>query len=871
MGSITEKHNRPFLVQLSYIYMISGLLIMILGGCGGKIHLSYYPNCIDDEHCPPDELCVNNICITRPDGGYLDGGPQADGGHEDGGPADGGEAQDGGHEDGGHEDGGPTDGGETMDGGVDGGLDGGLDGGCGNLGSACTVNTECCHQVCIQTTNLGSVCTRPCNLDCPEGWGCRGIQISSGYIFVCFPEDDIYCRPCNSSYECGEVQDRCVYVVDNYYCLRGCSNRNCPNTFNCEDTTDKEGFATKACFPALGTCQPCTPKTCGELEKECGTWHDGCLGTVTCGPCPFPDRSSCDLNGKCKCTPYSCSELNKQCGTWDDGCGGVLDCASCPFPNISTCDVNGRCIFQCQSGYHSCGTQDGGMDGGLIHCYQDDDIEHCGDDVSCAACQAGDSMATVACINRQCSYGCQPGYHSCDTSGSDIICYPDDSIEFCGNDTACVGCRTNDENTTVACLNKRCTYGCTPGYHSCNPRDGGMPADGGLPPDGGLQCYANSNTQYCGEECKRCEAGDPHALIACINDECAFSCRPGYHSCGTSGPNISCYASDDSSHCGDDVLCTTCEAGDAQALATCVNGQCNYGCRPGYHSCGTTGPDISCYASDDTAHCGDNTGCTTCLSDDPNATVACVNGQCFFGCDPGYHACGDADGGMGPDGGFACHADTDPGHCGPYCARCEAEHPDAAASCLNDECAYNCKPGFHSCGSSGAAMQCYRNDDTTHCGDEVSCTACVPAHPNVVTSCVNSQCTFNCEPGYHFCNSTANDGGLDTDGGAGSDGGMACHAKSDITHCGPNCEKCESTNPQATVACINDQCAYGCEPGYHSCGTAGNTIECFANDDIQKCGDNTTCTACQADDPNAKVSCLNGQCNYACQPALIVG
>ena len=822
------------------------LLCVLLLGCGAKVQQpSYWPNCSSNDNCPPGQGCINSLCTPLEDGGPAEDGGVPDGGAADGGLADGG-AEDGGLADGGAEDGGLADGGPR-------------DGGCGQFGEVCSVNSECCGLVCIDTTSRGSVCTKSCSQDCPQGWGCRGIQIGTGYLFVCFPEDDIYCRPCMTSYECGGTDDRCVFVVDGNYCLKGCNNEACPQHYNCTDVTDKEGRPTKACIPATATCEPCVPKTCTELGKECGVWHDGCLSMITCGPCPFPDRSTCDGSGKCQCAPNTCEGLNRECGVWPDGCGGELNCGNCPFPNISTCDVNGRCVYRCQSGYHSCGTQSD-PDGG-IQCYPDDDIEHCGDDNGCVICQAGDSKATVACINDQCSYGCQRGYHSCDTSGSGIICYPDDSLTHCGNDVTCTACSSIDESrSTAACLSGQCAYQCQPGYHACPEPDGGVP-DGGVAPDGGvlgILCHPDTDITRCGPSCMRCEAGDAHALVACVNDQCSLSCKPGYHNCGTSGPNIKCYASDDTAHCGDDLLCMACQASDPNALATCVNGNCYYACQAGYHNCGTYGPNLNCYTSDDIQHCGDNAACTVCQSDDPHATVACLNGQCVFGCNPGYHSCEATDGGAAGDGGSACFADTDPSRCGASCKKCEAEDAHATVSCVNAQCAFGCEPGYHACGTTGSTIQCHANDDIQHCGDDTSCRLCETTQPNVVVSCVNGQCAFNCEPGYHACNQ--NDGGLD------NDGGLACHPNSDTTYCGPQCQKCEATDTHATVACINDQCAFGCEPGYHSCGTSGSTITCHANDDIQHCGDNATCTACQAGDPHALATCVNGQCQYACEP-----
>ena len=456
------------LPKASCLLLSALLLLLITAGCGGKLFLGTYPNCRDSEQCNPGEICVDNLCTAQGDGGLTDGGPPADGGLDDGGFSDGGPG-DGGPGDGGPGDGGLTDGGIII---VDGGPDGGLDGGCGSLGDRCSINTECCHQVCIQTTSLGSVCTKPCNLDCPEGWGCRGIQIGTGYIFVCFPENDIYCRPCNSSYECGEAGDHCVYIVDGYYCLKGCPSQTCPAAYSCQDATDKEGFATKSCFPNVGNCQPCEPVTCSQLGKQCGTWSDGCLGTLTCGPCPYPDRSTCDLNGQCQCVPQSCESANKECGKWDDGCGGEMDCNTCPFPSISTCNAEGKCIYRCQDGYHSCGTSQD-TDGG-ISCYLDDDVHHCGDDVACVDCP-NPVHGTPLCLNDKCSWQCDGFYHKnpalteCAAGNEANCCLQNDTDNCCGE--ACQTCPSAGPHTKGICKATgnpqapwSCGYACEQGW-----------------------------------------------------------------------------------------------------------------------------------------------------------------------------------------------------------------------------------------------------------------------------------------------------------------------------------------------------------------------------------------------------------------------
>ncbi|MBM4373028.1 MAG: hypothetical protein FJ098_15345, partial [Deltaproteobacteria bacterium] len=64
-----------------------------------------------------------------------------------------------------------------------------------------------------------------------------------------------------------------------------------------------------------GAC--CTPVTCVGSGLVCGSWPDGCGGTVKCGTCVTYPGSFCTPEGQCACIP-SCA--GKECG--GDGCGG---------------------------------------------------------------------------------------------------------------------------------------------------------------------------------------------------------------------------------------------------------------------------------------------------------------------------------------------------------------------------------------------------------------------------------------------------------------------------------------------------------------------------------------------------------------------
>lgn len=79
----------------------------------------------------------------------------------------------------------------------------------------------------------------------------------------------------------------------------------------------------------------CTPATCASLNKTCGTWDDGCGGTLNCGTCA--GSAICIAEGTECCTPTTCTSPCTRCGTVSDGCGGTLECAPCNGAPVPTC------------------------------------------------------------------------------------------------------------------------------------------------------------------------------------------------------------------------------------------------------------------------------------------------------------------------------------------------------------------------------------------------------------------------------------------------------------------------------------------------------------------------------------------------------
>lgn len=86
----------------------------------------------------------------------------------------------------------------------------------------------------------------------------------------------------------------------------------------------------------------------GEVSSGSKKYQDACSGNILSEKyCKNNRPSSKDYNcpivcynGAC-CTPKTCSDLGKSCGTWDDGCGGTLNCGTCSSGQVC---ISGSCV-----------------------------------------------------------------------------------------------------------------------------------------------------------------------------------------------------------------------------------------------------------------------------------------------------------------------------------------------------------------------------------------------------------------------------------------------------------------------------------------------------------------------------------------------
>ncbi len=199
-----------------------------------------------------------------------------------------------------------------------------LDCGICQTGYNCNSNGSCTQIPCTDTcSSLKYVCGNQsiCGIiqncgTCQTGYTCN----SSG---MC------ECKPESNSEFCSRLGKNCGRVTGTDNCGKSKTVQNC-GTCTTPETCGGGGTA--------NVCG-CTPTTCSELGRNCGTVSNGCGGTLTCGSYGGGCQTgySCAANGTCvkDCVP-NCA--GKQCG--DNGCGGSCGICSSGY----SCAANGTCV-----------------------------------------------------------------------------------------------------------------------------------------------------------------------------------------------------------------------------------------------------------------------------------------------------------------------------------------------------------------------------------------------------------------------------------------------------------------------------------------------------------------------------------------------
>jgi hypothetical protein len=217
----------------------------------------------------------------------------------------------------------------------------------------------------------------------------------------------------------------------------------------------------------------------------------------------------------------------------------------------------------------------------------------------------------------------------------------------------------------------------------------------------------------------------------------------------------------------------------------------------------------------------------------PHSAQACVGGVCQVpdgGCEQNW---GDCDP-ISP--GCESNLLSDPNNCGRCGHPCLNNH--SSNSCVNGQCSPNCNSGYDVCGgdpAQGCAVNIY--------GDPNNCGACghVCTNANGGAGCTSGRCTPNCATGFADCDGNP-DNGCET-------------PTTTTTDCGGCGHQCQAVNTSAT-ACVNSRCAPTCVSLYGDCDSNpdnGCETSLTTGTNCGHCG-----TACAP--ANATGDCSTGTC-----------
>jgi len=208
---------------------------------------------------------------------------------------------------------------------------------------------------------------------------------------VCNDDGNGY-GPCTGYVECEPGVEECVEIVPNQL--------ECTPLSTCKDE-DEDGYgnpASEQCKYSELDCNDNNPAiNPGATETCSNNLDDDCDGKTDC---LGEGDSDCDC-GEGPCVPYICTSLGYECGTWDDGCDGTINCGSCETGencnNEGVCEEGYDCIDNDGDGY--------GDGNGCLGADCDDDPNQCG-----ANCNSGEEEICDG-VDNNCQNGIDEGLY----------------------------------------------------------------------------------------------------------------------------------------------------------------------------------------------------------------------------------------------------------------------------------------------------------------------------------------------------------------------------------------------------------------------------------------------------------------------------
>lgn len=382
----------------------------------------------------------------------------------------------------------------------------------GGLGWACSQNSNCTNNICVNPGNSG-YCSQTCGT-CPAGYACGPNPQNAGQQ-VCLRDDGLnkqLCEVCQTG-----LPGACA---NNGICITGLPSPQegrcvtpaaggCPTDFQSLQVQFQDGSTGNYCFPRSNDCNDPGNFTELQLGQQCGQ-NSVCANGLTCvGICsPACDPGACPAGWGCEafqggqsfCLPgvtqgRSCegltSCLDGPCLVSNARATCFKDCAGNPGAcnNAQTCNTynlqGGGTVSICEppgvppnppdAGFPDTGVPpvDSGVpDGGVGPV--DTGVPECTCNTS-AACEQGcacDPQCTCACdVDFTCSAGCacDPQCGATPDAGSTTpdagfitpppVCACDNTFS-CDDNCAC------DPECNCAC---DLTYDCDPGCGECDP------------------------------------------------------------------------------------------------------------------------------------------------------------------------------------------------------------------------------------------------------------------------------------------------------------------------------------------------------------------------------------------------------------------
>ena len=631
----------------------------------------------------------------------------------------------------------------------------------------------------------------------------------------------------NDAWKCdGNILSKCM--SEKWEIIQTCENNSQCNT------------ETRSC--TLNDAPECTNDTwkCdGNILSKCvsGKWETNktCEDSAKCNA----EKRTCDV--ECKDTEHFFAERCEvddvtHCGTHTN------DCTKMSGVKNGSC-IGKKCFAEdCEPGYH------------LNSIFDSDDKERtiCEEDTHDACGSINRQCGTEEiCTQGKCKTTCQPGEVICD--GSCIN--PNTSTKFCGADASCssyipcsefedcIGgkciltscpnseeslCTVNEQNICIdthstninhcgacgavcsdretakasGCNQGQCTYMCNDGMVNCGSDTKPM-----CLPDEQL----NIDALHCGNCNTRCEANE-----LCQEGQCVINTCTG-NECLL---NNACINLND--HCGSQ--CMNCNTANNASAGICQSGSCVItACVTGYH---LTNNGVCVLDSASACPNGSATGTINCNTLDYTKTGICEEGKCkAIACQPNAHIKDNK-----------CVENTT-NSCGSEGNDCTLLAGWKTGTCENAKCvAQTCQSGFCVNTLDG---QCSNAQTQTLCGTHGNaCQSCNQKQICSTGSCVDKQCEGN------VCDQTKT-----------ADETLVCI--NDNTHCGSNCQNCNTFTSRATTGICNNAgtCQVtACEAGFHIYNNA-----CEENS-TANCGTHGT----QCNVANATNTCINGACTFTC-------